>query len=122
MSDTSRAPLPHRSPRTAFNRRSMRRFEASPRRATPKGHTFMNCTAPPSPGPTDTTQPPAFVAHQLLQTGPMHRSPTDRGRLLHRLGQHHRPGPQTSTPRLEPLPLGHPTPPPALTYWRTLLL
>src|SRR5664279_6431121 len=31
----------------------MRRFEASPRRATPKGHkTFINCTAPPSPGPT----------------------------------------------------------------------
>src|ERR1035437_1986362 len=35
--DASGAPFPHRSPRTAFNRRSMRRFEASPRRATPKG-------------------------------------------------------------------------------------
>src|SRR5450759_3726291 len=63
----------------------MRRFEASPRSATPKGQTFINCTAPPSPGPTYTTQPPAFVAHQLLQTGPMHRTPTDRRRLLHRL-------------------------------------
>src|SRR5450759_3213662 len=51
----------------------------------------------------------------------MHRTPTDRRRLLHRLGQHHRPGPQTPTPGLDPIPLGHPTPPPTLTYWRTLL-
>src|SRR5664280_2638694 len=41
----------------------MRRFEASPRRATPKGQTFINCTAPPSPELTYTAQPPAFVAH-----------------------------------------------------------
>src|SRR5665811_1519082 len=78
--DASRAPFPHRSPRTAFNRRSMRRFEASPRRATPKGHkTFINCTAPPSPGPTYTTQPPAFVAHDPVQI------PTQIGlEVLHR--------------------------------------
>src|SRR5664280_2167196 len=62
--DASRAPFPHRSPRTAFNRRSMRRFEASPRRATPKGQTFINCTAPPSPGPTYRTPAPAFMAHE----------------------------------------------------------
>src|SRR5450631_1104763 len=36
--------------------------------------------------------------------------------------QHRRAGPQTPTPSLDPLPLGHPTPPPALTYWRTLLI
>src|ERR1035437_1695484 len=42
----------------------MRRFEASPRRATPKGHkTFIHCTAPPSPGPTYRTPAPAFMAH-----------------------------------------------------------
>src|SRR5665647_1912811 len=51
----------------------------------------------------------------------MHRTPTDRRRLLHRLRQHRRPGPQTPTPGLDPLPLGHPTQPPTLTYWRTLL-
>src|SRR5450759_5084705 len=44
----------------------MRRFEASPRRATPKGQTFINCTAPPSPGPTYAAQAPAFVAHRLF--------------------------------------------------------
>jgi hypothetical protein len=42
----SAAPFPHRSPRPAFSRRSMRRFEASPRRATPKGHTFIFHAAP----------------------------------------------------------------------------
>jgi hypothetical protein len=36
------APFPQRSPRTALNRRSLRWFEASPRRATPKD-------LPPSP-------------------------------------------------------------------------
>src|SRR5450759_1704542 len=41
----------------------MRRFEASPRRAAPKGQTFINCTASPSPGPTYGAQVPAFVAH-----------------------------------------------------------
>src|SRR5450759_4505465 len=41
----------------------MRRFEASPRRATPKGQTFINCTAPPSPELTYRAQAPAFVAH-----------------------------------------------------------
>src|SRR5450759_4196503 len=47
---------------------SMRRFEASPRRTTPKGHTtFINCTAPPSPGPTYIAPTPAFVAHFWLR-------------------------------------------------------
>src|SRR5664280_3282270 len=45
----------------------MRRFEASPRRATPKGQTFINCTAPPSPGPSYRAQAPAFVAHPPLR-------------------------------------------------------
>ena len=62
------------------------------------------------------------LAQQLLQARPMHRTSTDRRRFLHRLCQHRRPGPQAPTSRLEPLPLGHPTQPPALTYWRTLLL
>jgi len=35
--DASPAPSPHRSPPRPLNQRSMRRFEASPRRATPKG-------------------------------------------------------------------------------------
>src|SRR5450759_5187798 len=51
----------------------MRRFEASPRRATPKGQTFINCTAPPSPSPSYRAQAPAFVAHT---TGPSHRGAT----------------------------------------------
>ncbi len=43
--DTSTAPSPHRSPPRPHDQRSMRRFEASPRRATPKGQTFINRTA-----------------------------------------------------------------------------
>lgn len=62
------APFPHRSPQPVFNRCSMRWFEASPRRATPKGQTFIIHRAPPSKAsPTD--QPfPAFVAHLFLGT------------------------------------------------------
>lgn len=45
--DTSRAPFPHRSPQSRYRSRSMWRFEASPRRATPKGQqSFISCTAP----------------------------------------------------------------------------
>ena len=41
------APFPHRSPRSRRRSRSMWRFEASPRRATPKGRqSFISCTAP----------------------------------------------------------------------------
>src|SRR5665811_218950 len=52
----------------------MRRFEASPRRATPKGQTSINCTAPPSPNPSYRAQAPAFVAHT---TGPSHHVAED---------------------------------------------
>lgn len=46
------APFPHRSPRRSSIQRSMRRFEASPRRAAPKGHeTFIFRTAPFSEAP-----------------------------------------------------------------------
>ncbi len=64
--DASPAPSPHRSPPRPHDQRSMRRFEASPRRATPKGQTFIGCTAPPSPTITYSSRPPAFVAHQVL--------------------------------------------------------
>jgi len=64
--DASPAPSPHRSPPRPHDQRSMRRFEASPRRATPKGQTFIGCTAPPSPTITHSSRPPAFVAHQVL--------------------------------------------------------
>jgi hypothetical protein len=40
------APFPHRSPRSRHHYRSMWRFEASLRRATPKGQTFIFRTAP----------------------------------------------------------------------------
>src|SRR5665811_226534 len=62
----------------------MRRFEASPRRATPKGHTtFINCTAPPSPGPTYTTQAPAFVAHSRSPFSRLVRTKTPHGYISH---------------------------------------
>ena len=45
--DTSRVPFPHRSPRSRHRSRSMWRFEASPRRATPKGQqSLISCTTP----------------------------------------------------------------------------
>jgi hypothetical protein len=63
------APFPHRSPRTAFGRRSMRRFEASPRRATPKGH---NLHLPRSTASAKisylSTSLSAFVAHWGAET------------------------------------------------------
>jgi len=68
--DASPAPSPHRSPPRPHDRRSMRRFEASPRRATPKGQTFINCTAPPSPTITHSSRPPTLVAHQVLTIAP----------------------------------------------------
>src|SRR5664280_2866573 len=62
----------------------MRRFEASPRRATPKGQTFINCTAPPSPGPSYAAQAPAFVAHPPGQSTAIRRAPPKA--VLIRLG------------------------------------
>ena len=45
--DASRAPFPHRSPRSRHHSRSMWWFEASPHRATPKGRqSSISCTAP----------------------------------------------------------------------------
>src|SRR5689334_17306588 len=42
----------------------MRRFEASPRRAAPKGHqSLISRTAPPTTQPTYPATPPVFVAH-----------------------------------------------------------
>jgi hypothetical protein len=62
--DASRAPFPHRSPRSRFRSRSMWRFEVSPRRATPKGQqSFISCTARlPEALPTSTL-PSAFRTH-----------------------------------------------------------
>jgi hypothetical protein len=60
-------PFPHRSPRTAFSRRSMWRFEASLRRAAPKGQTFIFRTAPRSTMTTYRSPPPTFVAHHQMQ-------------------------------------------------------
>jgi hypothetical protein len=67
----ARLPDPHLTPQGAFsssltttviNQRSMRRFDASPRRATPKGHNpFITRTAPNSKVPT--RPPPSLVAH-----------------------------------------------------------
>jgi hypothetical protein len=53
--DTSPVPFPHRSPPRPHDRRSMRRFEASPRRATPKG------------------QPSSAAQHRLRPRLPTHR-------------------------------------------------
>ena len=64
--DASPAPSPHRSPPLPHDRRSMRWFEASPRRATSKGQAFISCTAPPSPTITYSSRPPRLVAHQVL--------------------------------------------------------
>jgi hypothetical protein len=45
--DASSAPFPRSLTTTVFSQRSTRRFDASPRRATPKGHNpFITCTAP----------------------------------------------------------------------------
>ncbi len=68
--DASPAPSPHRSPPRPHDQGSMRRFEASPRRATPKGQTFISCTAPPSPTITHSSRPPTLVAHQVLIIAP----------------------------------------------------
>ena len=68
---------------------------------------------PPNAGRWNAPRP----AQHLLQARPMHRTPADRRRLLHRLRQHRRPGLQTPTPGLDPLPLGDPTQPTALTCW-----
>jgi hypothetical protein len=41
---------------TVFSQRSLRRFDITPRRATPKGQTFISCTAP-HPARSPTPQP-----------------------------------------------------------------
>ncbi len=64
--DALPAPSPHRSPLRPHDQRSMRWFEASPRRGDSEGPTFIGCTAPPSPTITHSSRPPAFVAHQVL--------------------------------------------------------
>ena len=49
---------------TVFSQRSLRWFDASPRRATPKGHkTFIIHTAPHKVRPTYIASPSALVAH-----------------------------------------------------------
>ena len=52
----------HRSPQQSSANAACRRFEASPRRAAPKGQqSFIFRTAPPLPQPTYTATPPTFV-------------------------------------------------------------
>ena len=41
-----------------------------------RAKTFINCTAPPSPRPTYTTQAPAFMAHRFPQTAYRHTLPS----------------------------------------------
>ncbi len=64
--NASRAPFPHRSPRSRHRFRSMWWFEASPRRAAPKGQTFMTCTAL-LPELFLHKVPFAFVAHAIRE-------------------------------------------------------
>ena len=45
LPDASGTPFPHRSPRSRYRSRSMRRFGISFRKAIPKGHTFISHTA-----------------------------------------------------------------------------
>ena len=74
--DASRAPFSTSLTTTVFSQRSMWWFEASHRRATPKGQTFISCTAPHQESPyLQTELPSTFVAHvgshaQLLISGP----------------------------------------------------
>src|SRR6266498_4126490 len=62
-----RAPFPHRSPRTAFSHRSMWRFGASPRRATPKGQNLHLPRSTASRSSTYIEPPSAFVTHPLVE-------------------------------------------------------
>ena len=62
--DTSRVPFPRSLTTTVFSQRSTRRFEASPRRAAPKGQTFISHTAPPTTNPAYLMGLPSmFVTH-----------------------------------------------------------
>jgi hypothetical protein len=66
--DTSCVPFPHRSPRSRHRSRSMWRFEASPRRATPKGQqSFISCTAPHQQALPTSNSPPCS-GHTLRAT------------------------------------------------------
>ena len=57
---------------------------ASPCRATPKGQTFISCTARRSPTITHSSRPPTLVAHQVLTIPPRptHRCGTARSPIL----------------------------------------
>ena len=70
--DTSRVPFPHRSPPRPHDRRSMRRFEASPRRATPKGQPSSAAQHRLRPRPPTHRDLQRFVAHQVLIIAPRH--------------------------------------------------
>jgi hypothetical protein len=54
--DASRAPFPQRSPRRSSANAARGGLTPPPRRATPKGHTFISCTAP-HPARSPTPQP-----------------------------------------------------------------
>ena len=66
--DTSHAPFPHRSPRSRRRSRRMWWFEASPRRATPKGRqSFISCTAPLHEAlPTSNSSPRSGHTHKQV--------------------------------------------------------
>jgi hypothetical protein len=62
--DASWTPFSPTLTTTVFSQRSLRWFDASPRRATPKGHkTFIICTAPHQVGLPTSTSLSALVAH-----------------------------------------------------------
>ncbi|MDQ1023163.1 hypothetical protein QF035_000745 [Streptomyces umbrinus] len=67
-------PFPHRSPRRSSTQRSMRRFEVSPRRATPKGHkSFIFRTAPFSEA-VPTTNSLSCSGHKVWDNLNTHRA------------------------------------------------
>src|SRR6476661_7125208 len=73
--DTSRVPFPHRSPRSRHRSRSMWRFEASPRRATPKGQqSLISCTTPLQQALPTSNSPPRS-GHTPTTTSAMARPP-----------------------------------------------
>ena len=76
--DTSRVPFPHRSPRSRHRSRSMWRFEASPRRATPKGQqSLISCTTPLQQALPTSNSPPRS-GHTPTTTNATALSPCSR--------------------------------------------
>ena len=76
--DTSRVPFPHRSPRSRHRSRSMWRFEASPRRATPKGQqSLISCTTPLQQALPTSNSPPRS-GHTPMTTSATAPSPCSR--------------------------------------------